>query len=129
MSCGAPFAGGLRPAYSVDMATFDDDIARHLEASAASGELRAAPSWGKPLAETTGYEQTPEALRLPFKILKNAGFVPPEVELFRQMGALRTELAQAAGDTARERALGQRLSDLQQRLALRLEHLRHSGTL
>lgn len=111
------------------MATFDDDIGRHLQASAAAGELRAAPSWGKPLAEPAGYDQTPEALRLPFKILKDAGFVPPEVELFRQVGALRAELAQAAGDAAREQALRQRLGDLQQRLALRMERLRRSGTL
>ena len=71
----------------------DDHIGRALRASEASGELRAAPSWGKPLACGDGYDETPPELRLGYKILKDAGYVPAEVEMFKQVAALREQLA------------------------------------
>jgi len=59
----------------------DDHIGQHLRESEAAGELRAAPSFGKLLAERDGWEQTPDELRQGMKILKDAGVVPPEVEV------------------------------------------------
>jgi hypothetical protein len=67
-------------------------------------------------------------LRIPFKILKNAGFVPPEIELFQQRAALTAEL-EAASSEAERTLLQSKLSVLQQRIALRLEALRASGSL
>ena len=69
------------------MPTQDEEIARHLREAMASGELAGTEGFGKPLPEDAGWEATPEALRMPFKILKNAGFVPPEVELFHERAA------------------------------------------
>jgi hypothetical protein len=106
----------------------EDDIGRKLAESAASGELRQARSWGKPLDLGDGYDDTPAELRMGMKILKNAGVVPPEVELMRDIEALRLSLEGAGDDTA-ARAGRQRLSEMQQQLALRLEKLRGSGTL
>ena len=106
----------------------DDHIGQMLRESEASGELRAAPSWGKPLALADGCEQTPAELRLGMKILKDAGVVPPEVELMQRIAALQAE-ADACPDEAAARALRQRVADLRQALALRLEQLRISGTL
>ena len=110
------------------MPTQDEEIARHLREAMASGELAGTEGFGKPLPEDAGWDATPEALRLPFKILKNAGFVPPEVELFHEQAALNAALA-ACEDEARGRALRQKLSDLEQKIALRLEALRINGTL
>ena len=108
--------------------TIDEQIAQHLSEAAASGELQSAESWGKPLREAQGWNETPEALRMPFKILKDAGFTPPEVELFRERARLREKLS-AAMD-ASERELVQRaLSQLEQRLSLRLEALRINASL
>jgi hypothetical protein len=106
----------------------DDHIGRALAESHASGELRSARSYGKPLDLGDGYEQTPAELRMGFKILKDAGVVPPEVELMRQIEALRRSLEGAPDDEA-SRGGRQRLSELQQQLALRLEKLRISGSL
>ena len=106
----------------------DDHIGQALRDSEATGELRSAPSWGKPLAAADGWDETPVELRQPFKILKDAGVVPPEVEVMREITALERELA-VAGDAAAERALQQRLAEKRQHLALRLEKLRHSGSL
>ena len=106
----------------------EDDIGRKLAESEASGELRQARSWGKPLDLGDGYDDTPAELRMGMKILKDAGVVPPEVELMRDIEALRLSL-EGAGDDAAARAGRQRLSEMQQQLALRLEKLRGSGTL
>lgn len=106
----------------------DDHIGRALRESEASGELRAAPSYGKPLAADAGYEQTPDELRLAFKILKDAGVVPPEVEVMREITALQQELA-AAVDPTVQHALQQRIAEKRQHLALRLERLRATGSL
>jgi hypothetical protein len=106
----------------------DDHIGRALRESEASGELRSAPSFGKPLEADTGWEQTPDELRLPFKILKDAGVVPPEVEVMREIAELQRQLA-ACGDPAGRQSLQKQISDKQQHLALRLERLRSSGSL
>ncbi len=111
----------------------EDHIGRALAESERSGELRAAPSFGKPLDFGDGYEQTPAEFRLPMKILKDAGVVPAEVEAMREIAALQSELdAHALGATADDaaaRPLRQRISEKRQALALRLEKLRHSGSL
>ena len=106
----------------------EDDIGRKLRESHASGELKAAPSYGKPLNLGDGYGETPEELRMGMKILKDAGVVPPEVELMREIAALRKSLDGAA-DNDETRAAGLRLQAMQQQLALRLEKLRISGSL
>lgn len=104
----------------------DELIARHLRESEASGELRAAPSWGRPLTFGDGYDETPAELRMGMKILKDAGVVPPEVELMQRIAALR-EQAEASTDAAAAQALRQHAQELQQALALRLEQLRATG--
>lgn len=105
----------------------DDAIAEHLAAAMRSGELQSAESYGKPLAEAEGWAQTPPEFRLPFKVLKNAGVPPPELELFQRRAALREQL-EAAPEAERD-ALRQRLSELEQLIALRLEGMRASGRL
>lgn len=106
----------------------EDHIGRALAQSQANGELRSAPSFGKPLNLGEGYEQTPVEMRMGFKILKDAGFLPPEVELMRQIEALQQSLKSAPDDAAASAGRRQ-LADMRQRLALRLERLRSSGSL
>ena len=106
----------------------EDHIGRSLAESEQSGELRAAPSYGKPLDFGDGYDETPADLRMPFKMLKDSGFVPPEIDLMREIEALRTALAEAPDD-ASALTRHQALADKQQQLALRMEKLRTSGSL
>lgn len=105
------------------MPTLDDEIAARIAEAAASGELAAAPSWGRPLRPEDGWQQTPEALRMPYKILKNAGVPPPEIELFHERARLHAALDAALPDAER-RDLQRQLSELEQKIALRLEGLR-----
>lgn len=106
----------------------EDDIGRKLSESHASGELRSAPSYGKPLNLGDGYDETPEELRMGMKILKDAGVVPPEVELMQQIEAERLAL-ESITDEGLAKLARARLSAMRQQLALRLEKLRSSGTL
>lgn len=101
----------------------EDHIGEQLKAS--QEELRQAPSWGKPLAADAGYEQTPHEWRLPFKMLKDAGVVPPEVEAMQDIAALRQRLG-VCTDAVECATLRQALQDKQQALAMRLERLRGS---
>jgi DNA-binding transcriptional ArsR family regulator len=105
----------------------EDHIGRALAASEASGELRSAASYGKPLDLGDGYDETPAELRMAMKALKDAGVVPAEVELMHRLAALR-QAAEAATEPGEARALRQQAAELQQALSLRLEHLR-SGSL
>ena len=112
----------------------EDHIGRALAESERSGELKSAPSWGRPLDLGDGYAQTPDELRMGMKILKDAGVVPPEVEAMQQIAALQAEfdalVAQGLpADGEDLRARRRQLADKRQALALRLEHLRLSGTL
>ena len=110
------------------MLTIDEQIAQSLREAQRSGELQSAASWGKPLDLADGYAQTPEELRMAFKALKDAGFVPPEVEAMQQIAALRQAI-EAEPDALEAEAMRRRISELQQHLALRLEKLRGSGIL
>ena len=109
----------------------DDVIAEALEHAQASGELASAKSWGKPLDLGDGYDDTPPELRMPMKILKDAGVQPYEVTLMHQIAELRAKVdaAEAWPDETQRNAARQRLAELEQDLALRLERLRATGAL
>jgi Domain of unknown function (DUF1992) len=100
----------------------EDDIGRHLAESHASGELKQAASYGKPLNLGDGYEETPADLRMGYKILKDAGVVPPEVEFMQRIEAQRVA-AEALPEGAERQAAMRRLADMRQQLAMRLEAL------
>jgi Domain of unknown function (DUF1992) len=106
----------------------DDHIGESLRHSEETGELRAAPSYGKPLAFADGYDDTPAELRMGMKILKDAGVVPPEVEAMREAADLEVRLHACTDETER-RVLQHQLSQKRQAIALRLEKLAASGTL
>jgi len=54
----------------------------------AAGEFDDLPGEGKPL-DLDSYFRTPEHLRLAYHILKDAGFVPPELELKKEIDKLK----------------------------------------
>jgi uncharacterized small protein (DUF1192 family) len=106
----------------------EDHIAAHLRQAEAMGELKTAPSYGKPLDLGDGYDETPAELRMGMKILKDAGMVPPEVEAMREAAELEARIAACTDEGAR-RVLQRQLADKRQAIALRLEGLARSGKL
>ncbi|MCI0489703.1 MAG: DUF1992 domain-containing protein [Blastocatellia bacterium] len=66
------------------------------------GEFDDLPGKGKPL-DLEEYFKLPEHLRAGYMILKNAGFVPAEAELLKEIEALRAELAASSGEDRKKR--------------------------
>ena len=66
---------------------FDAIAEKKIAEAIARGELDDLPGAGKPL-ELDDDANVPEELRVAYRILKNAGFVPPEVESLREIGQL-----------------------------------------
>ena len=125
---GSPTDSERRKARDKALRTQDEAIGEHIDQALRSGELQGAPSFGKPMPEAEGWHETPTELRLPFKILKNAGVAPPEIELFHRRAALRRAVTECELEDERK-MLQQRLSELEQLIAFRLERLRVTGRL
>ena len=65
------------------MHAFDSVAERKIQEALARGELDNLPGSGRPLALEED-PLVPEDLRMAYRILKNAGFVPREVEVARR---------------------------------------------
>lgn len=109
--------------------SFLDLIAEQRIAEAiARGELSNLPGEGRPL-DLDDDRLVPEDLRMACRILKNAGFIPPEVEDLREIGELERILDIAPEGGVRTAAL-KKLQVLRMRLELAgrgRESLRRSG--
>jgi Domain of unknown function (DUF1992) len=80
------------------------------------------PGKGKPL-DLDEYFRCPEDLRIGYSILKNAGYVPEEVEQLQQISRLINELDRCADPAVRTRLRSQ-LNETRVRLNLTLEAAR-----
>jgi hypothetical protein len=101
----------------------EDEIGRKLREAEESGELQSAKGYGSHLTEPTGWDETPDELRMPFKILKDAGVVPAEIEMLKQRSELREKL-RASTSSREAESLRLRLATLEVSISLRLEALR-----
>jgi hypothetical protein len=82
-----------------------DFLAEQKLAEAVSrGELDNLPGAGRPL-DLDDDKLIPEDLRVAYRILKNAGYVPPEVEALKEIRDLERLILDAPEDKARERAV------------------------
>jgi hypothetical protein len=80
------------------------------------GEFEDLPLAGKPLPLESNVS-VPEDLRLAYKILKDAGFLPPEMELRKEILSLK-ELLSTVEDDGERRKLGKKINDLMLKLNL-----------
>jgi hypothetical protein len=74
---------------------------RKIAEAMARGELDNLAGAGKPLAMDEDLSGVPAELRMAYKVLKNAGFVPPEVELRKEIVSLREMLGTLEDDEQR----------------------------
>jgi hypothetical protein len=66
---------------------FDQIAEKRIAEAIERGEFDDLPGAGRPL-ELDDDAHIPEDLRVAYRILKNAGYVPPEVDSLRQIGEL-----------------------------------------
>ncbi|MES1942373.1 hypothetical protein T5B8_19133 [Salinisphaera sp. T5B8] len=87
----------------------------HIKAAAERGEFDRLAGAGKPLPRDTARDVPPE-LRAGYRLLKNAGFVPPEIEAKREIRDIHDLLRTADADSGQSQRLNRRLRWLETRL-------------
>lgn len=92
-----------------------------IDEAIANGSLTPPPA-GTTL-DLESYFATPEEWRTAHSMLKSNGYVPPELEAFRQAEELERELASVT-DPDRRRALRLRIDQLRVQFRLAIERLR-----
>jgi hypothetical protein len=90
------------------MAAFDLLAERRIAEAVSRGELDDLPGAGKPLALDDD-ALVPEDLRVAYRILKNAGFIPPEAQNLKEIAQLE-RLVKAGGDAAKKEKLLQKIA-------------------
>ena len=98
---------------------------QRIEEAIARGELDDLPGAGRPLALDDD-ALVPAELRMAYRILRNAGFVPAELEQRKEVASLRALIAAATDETERRRACA-RLALLEMRLEARGARLETTG--
>jgi hypothetical protein len=86
------------------MLTLDQLAEQRIREAIAKGEFDDLPGTGVPL-QFDDDPLVPEDWRLAYRILKNSGFAPPEVDGLRQIAELERWLEQSPGGEDRQRAL------------------------
>lgn len=74
------------------LAALNELVEQRIREAMRKGELSGLPGEGKPLALDDD-AMVPEELRVAHRILKNAGYAPPEVEALRERKLLALTLA------------------------------------
>src|ERR687887_1724575 len=96
------------------MLIFDSLAEQKIAEAISRGELDDLPGAGRPL-ELDDDPLIPEELRLAYRILKNAGFVPPEVQALNEISDLE-RLLQAPADAAAHARAVKKLALLKTRI-------------
>ena len=106
------------------MQMLDSIVERRIREAQERGEFEDLPGRGAPLVLDDD-PLVPEDLRVPYRLLKNAGFLPPELESCREIRELEQLIRAAASDGERVHLLA-RLNFLLTRTAVgrRRGHLR-----
>ena len=86
------------------MNLIDRLVEQKISEAIARGEMSDLPGEGAPL-ELDDDRLIPESLRMAYRLLRNAGFVPPEVVALREIGDLQRQIEAFSQDDERARAL------------------------
>jgi hypothetical protein len=77
--------------------SLDKLVEEMLREAIARGDFDDLPGKGKP-QNLDGYFAAPEEMRAAVQLLKDAGFVPEEVQLLKDIAALKEQMTAASGD-------------------------------
>ncbi len=85
------------------------------------GEFKDLPGQGKPL-DLSAYFDTPEEVRLAYTLLKDANFLPEEVEMLKEIETLKEKLA-SSRDNGEQQRLRKDIEARQLKFNLLMERL------
>ena len=105
---------------------FDPIAEKKITEAIARGEFNDLPGAGKPL-ELDDDSNVPEDLRVAYRILRNAGFVPPEVESLREVGDLERLVAAQDVQSPEKAKLLRKIALLRTAAEVRIERRRIRG--
>ncbi|MEW5914205.1 MAG: DUF1992 domain-containing protein [Thermodesulfobacteriota bacterium] len=97
-------------------------VDRRIKQAMAEGQFNDLPGAGRPL-DLDSYYEAPEHLRTGYHLLKNAGYVPEEVRLKKEMELIKDRL-KLCGTEQERRELNRQLCDVSQRFHFYLEYNR-----
>ncbi|MFP4130648.1 MAG: DnaJ family domain-containing protein [Thiohalospira sp.] len=83
------------------MSLLDELAEQRIREAAERGDFEDLPGRGEPLALEDD-ALVPEELRAGYRLLKNAGFVPPELESMRELREVETLIRHAEAEADRE---------------------------
>ena len=86
------------------MLILDQLAEKRINEAMTRGELADLPGQGLPL-QFEDYSMIPEELRMAYKILKNSGFIPPELELRNEVSELEQNLNRHADEKERKKVI------------------------
>ena len=107
------------------MAGIDDIIGGWVREAEKSGEVKKLPGYGKPL-NLDEDRHVPPKYRMAYRVLKNAGYTPPEVAMIQQVARLRAQLEQNPSDAERQ-AIEAELQEAQGKLDVALDKFRSAN--
>jgi hypothetical protein len=93
-------------------------VEQRLEEAVSRGELSNLPGEGRPL-ELDEDSLIPEELRSAYRILKNAGLVPPEVQALTEISELENLVNRGSEDAAARAKAARKLALLRTRIEAR----------
>jgi len=79
--------------------SLDKLVEEIIREAVARGDFDNLPGKGKPL-NLDEYFAAPEEMRATYQMLKDAGFLPEEVQLLKEIAALKARLEGASGEVA-----------------------------
>jgi hypothetical protein len=91
-----------------------------------NGEFDNLPGSGKPL-DLGDYFQTPEELRITYSLLKNAGFLPDEIEKFKEIETLKSEMKTCETDQRKKEIIKQ-INKLTLIINIKMENFRNKSS-
>lgn len=86
------------------MLILDQLAEKRINEAMTRGELAELPGQGMPL-QLDDYSMIPEELRMAYKILKNSGFIPPELELRNEVSELEQNLNRHTDEKERKKVI------------------------
>ena len=99
---------------------FEDPVEIKIKKAMAKGEFKNLQGQGKPL-DLSRYDKIPEHMRTAYHVIKNAGYVPEEVRLKKEMEVLKEKIKRCESQKEKDKLM-KALADVSQQFHFYMEY-------